>query len=347
MTTHVGIDSCVFQRLKPIQDATEGPKFVSLIGCAIITEDLDGFTQAYYAGLKNALKENKFNNRRKVLCSSEILALTSGNFVIHEKLFESILPKISKINIFFPIFNSKRIPKIKVYGKKKFGKELTFKEFYDNHLVNSFPHICLWKIFSYVHGTKSKVHIDHFQSETTEAWDIISKYPDISCYINGDMTNVLVSAADIMCRLIDNRLKDSNLFLNNENLSKILPELKKDQLFTHWIGNQHLPRITMLHTNKVLLHDYIKRPIFHIYIGKNARLDQKTIFNSIPKFLNYVHSKEGCIKFFTPSDVNTLKNGDYIVSLDKDLKKEVDILTGLWQTEMGFNVKSIDINNYK
>lgn len=342
MNVDIGIDACVFERVKQ----TEGNKFVSMIGCALVTEDLAGFREMYYYGLQKALKENGFKSTRKVLSSNEILTITQGNFAVHESLFQEVLPKISKVNVIFPILNSKRIPKIKVYGKKRFTKEMTFEEFYNSHLVNSFPHICLWKIYSYVYGTKAKVHIDHFQSEVTEAWDIISKYPDIYCYVNGDMTHVLISMADILCRLIDNRLQENRLFLNGGNLFKILPELGTQQLFSHWIGNVHLPRITMLHSNKVLLNDYIKRPIFHLYLGKNTDLDKKTVFHSVPKVMNYVHECNGCIKFFTPADVNSMKNGDHIICIDKNNKKEVEILKQLWENQLGIKITASDISNY-
>lgn len=343
MTINIGIDSCPFERNKQVGE----DKFRSMIGCATVTEDLDGFNQAYYNGLQTSLKKNGLTTSRKVLASNEILTLTEGDFIVHEELFKSILPKISKLNIFYALFNSKRIPKIKVYGKKMIGSELCVEEFYNKHLINSFPHICLWKIYSYVYGTKAKVHIDHFQSESTEAWDIISKYPDINCYINGDMTNTLISTSDIICRLIDNRLSENGLFLHSDNISQIFPEFKKDQLFSHWIGNQHLPRITMLHTNKVKLHNYIKRPIFHVYIGKDTDINKKTILNSIPRFLNYVHSKEGCVKFFTDSDVNTMKDGDYLVYLYSNHKKEVELLKSLWENQMNLKVRAIDINDFK
>ena len=117
---------------------------------------------------------------------------------------------------------------------------MCFIEFFNSHIVNSFPHICLWKIYNYVYGTNAHVYIDHFQSEITEAWNIISKYPQINCYINGDMTNVLISISDIICKLIYHRLNENDYFIRNENLFKIFPELNSKQLHVHLIGNKHL-----------------------------------------------------------------------------------------------------------
>lgn len=272
MAVHIGIDTCVFTRND--QDI-EDKKFISMIGVAVATEDLEGFEELYKKALKDSFDEIGITINRNILSSNEILSITKGNIGIHENIFRAILPKISKLNIFFPIFNSKRILKIKVYGKKKHTKEISISEFYNRHLINSFPHICLWKIYNYIFGTKAVVYIDHFQSEITEAWEIISKYPKIYCYINGDITNTLISAADILCRLVENRLKEKNLFLRADNLVKIFPELKKNQLFCHWIGNHHLPKITMIHTNKVLLNKYIKRPIFYLYLEKGSKIDKK------------------------------------------------------------------------
>ena len=260
MNTHIGIDSCVFEREK----SNAPTKFRSMIGCAISTDDIKGFTQLYYDELQKALSLNGFKSDRKILSSSDILTITKGNFIVHEHLFKALIPKITKMDVIYPILNSKRIPKIKVYGKKKILKELTFDEFYDQHLVNSFPHICLYKIMNYVSRENAKVFIDHFQSEETEAWNLVSKYKDLYCYINGDKTNALISIADILCRLIDNRLEENNLFLDSKNFEKILPEIDKKKLYSHLVWNTDLPKITMVHSNKIILQDSCTQNIISI-----------------------------------------------------------------------------------
>lgn len=345
MVIHIGVDACTYKREK---ENSENSKdfFKSMIGCAIVTENLDLIKKAYYNSLSKALVDLEIDCQRKVLCSSEILTYTNGDMKIHEEIFKAVHPHISKLNIFYVLLNSKRIPKIKVYGKKKIIKEIEFEEFYNSHLVNSFPHICLWKISSYIFGSKAQVHIDHFQSELTNAWQEISKHPSINCYIHGDMVNILISIADIICRLIDYRLKEKNYFLRGDNIIKIFPELENKQIHTHWVGNKDLPRITMIHTNRVQLNKIFKRPIFYIYKEQDCKLGKNIIFSSSPKFMNFVHKQSGCVKFFTKKDITTIKNNDYIITINKKSKEDADTIKELLEKQMGINITSSNINDF-
>lgn len=346
MAVYLGIDACTYER--PIESSElENKMFKSMIGCAVVTESLKEIKEAYFHGLKEGMKEIGFDCKRDVLSSFEILTITRGNMRVHERVLKETSPHISKLNIFYPIFNSKRIPKIKVYGKKKHIKEMLFDDFYNSHLLNSFPHICLWKIFSFVYGTKATVLIDHFQSELTNAWDDISKYPKIHCYVGGDMTNVLISLADIICKIVGHRLQEEDLFLRHDNLKKIFPEFKRDQFFSHWIGNPHLPRITMIHTNKVLLDKFIKRPVFYLLLGKESKIDKKVIINSSPKFMNFIHKKDGCVKFFSARDIYSMKDNDYLVCVNKKDKTEADNLKNLLQNQMNLKINSVNIIDVK
>ncbi|MGV8140948.1 MAG: hypothetical protein ACP5NW_00750 [Candidatus Woesearchaeota archaeon] len=347
MVVHVGIDSKDYSREKSTEEELENATFFSMIGCAVVTEDYDNLVKTYTQALQQALLKKDIETDRKVLCSNEILTMTHGNFDVHEEIFSAIAPYISKLNIFYPVFNSKRIPKIKVYGKKRHIQEFTVKEFYNKHLKNSFPHICLWKIYSYIYGSKAQVYVDHFQSEITEAWDIISKYPHIHCYIKGDMTNPLISIADIMCKLIDHRLEEGDLFLREDNIIKILYEVEKNKIFVHCINNKHLPKISMLHTNKVSLDKFIKRPIFYLYLDKGSKLDTDVILSSCPKFLNFINLKDGCVKFFIPSDIYAIKNNDYIVYVNKHSKDDVDNLKELLENQMNIKINACNINDFK
>lgn len=282
-----------------------------------------------------------------MISSNEILQLTEGDTSIHEDIFTSVLPYISGLNIFYTIFNSKKIAdsRIKIHGKRKLVQSVSVIDFYNQHLVNSFPHICLWKLYPFIHGTKANVYIDHFQSELTNAWEEVSVYPNIFCYYNGDMTNVLISLADMVCKIVNQRLYEKNLFLRSDNLVKIFPELGEQKLFTHHIGNKDLPKITNIHEKKIQLHKFIKRPVFYLYPGRDNKIDKKSIVNSIPKFINYVHKKDGCFKFYTPQDLQLIKDNDYLISIDSKNKEEIKTIQNLIYDQMNKKIHSCGIED--
>ncbi|MFA7690487.1 MAG: hypothetical protein WCY18_05285 [Methanofastidiosum sp.] len=347
MAVSLGIDSVVFHKEVLSRNGFDKKIFLSMIGCAIVTEDLTNLKKAYYSGLKNAFKKHDLELYRDIISSNEILQITDGSTSIHEDIFTSVLPYISGINIIYTIFNSNRIlnNRIKIYGKRKEIQSVDIIDFYNQHLANSFPHICLWKLYPYIYGKKANVYIDHFQSELTNAWEDISVYPNIFCYYNGDMTNVLISLADIVCKIVSHRLYEKNLFLRSDNLINIFPDLEEQQLFTHYIGNKDLPKITNIHEKKIELHKFIKRPVFYLYPGRDNKIDKKSILNSIPKFINFVHKRDGCFKFYTPQDIQMIKDNDYLVSLDSKNKEDIITLKELIYGQMNKRIHSCSIED--
>ena len=347
MTVSLGIDSAVYRREVLDENGSDTKKFLSTIGCAVVTEDLTNLKKAYYTGIKSAFEKQELELYRDVISSNEILQLTEGDTSIHEDIFASVLPYISGLNIFYTIFNSKRIldNRIKIHGKRKEVQSVSVIDFYNQHLTNSFPHICLWKLYPFIYGKKANVYIDHFQSELTNAWEEISVYPNIFCYYNGDMTNILISLADITCKIVTQRLYEKNLFLRQDNLIKIFTDIEEQKLFTHHIGNRDLPNITNIHEKKIQLHRFIKRPVFYLYPGRDDKIDKKSILNSIPKFINFVHKKDGCFKFYTPQDIQTIKDNDYLVSFDSKNKEEITTLKNLIYGQMNKKIHSCSIEN--
>ena len=101
----------------------------------------------------------------------------------------------------------------------------------------------------------------------------------------------------------------------------------------------------MLHTNKVPVDKFIKRPVFYLYLDKTCKLDKKTILNSSPRFLNYVHKSDGCTKFFISSDIYSMRDKDYLVCVNKKSKTETDNLKELLENQMKIKIKSVNIND--
>jgi hypothetical protein len=309
----------------------------SMIGCAIVVEDENTFSEEYHKALFEGFAKTGIDPKRSVMCSNEILALTNGSYDIHEHLVTALAPHISKINIFYTRFNSKQIKEIIVYGKVK-PRTISIEEFYSKHLINCFPHICLWKIYSFVKGANATVHIDHFDSEITNAWEIVKKHEKIHCYTMGDMTNTYISFADIVCKLIQKRLTDKDLYLRIENMYKTLPEIAREKKFIHWINNKHLSRITMIHTNKVILTPIMQHPVFYIYTSPDTGMDHKTILFSSPKFLNYVHKKGGCVKFYTAQDIPFMKTGDYVAYVAEKHRAIIESVKTMIKSQYGVDI---------
>lgn len=69
----------------------------------------------------------------------------------------------------------------------------------------SYPHCCAWKLLrDNKFGDETLLLLDFFQGEVTRAWEEIKNNTQVK--VGTDDTNPFIASADILTKLVDNRL---------------------------------------------------------------------------------------------------------------------------------------------
>ncbi|MFH1505982.1 MAG: hypothetical protein ABIE94_03240 [archaeon] len=345
MTIKIGIDAKEIH-IEFIDMYKKQKQFRSMVGIAVVTNEYDNLKKQYEKILQSTLKNNGIKSKRKVLSSFELLDLTDGDTKLHEEIYEKICPYLYKLNIIYTSFNTKRIPLIKTFGLIGVRNQ-KLDEFYDSHLVNAFPHICVWSIFDYIRDTKAEVLCDGFFSYTTDAWKIIKDYDKFNILYNGDKTNFLISLADIIVVVLQKRLENNKRSLYPPNIYHALKCKSKSHspaIHIKIINNRHYPKITQLDKKGFPARKYIKHPTYFIMKPKGGSISTDFILSGLPKLMNEISDVGGCVTAFSERiHRNMVKEKDVFIYLDKTGETDIKTLKKLYFD----NLISKDIKEYK
>jgi hypothetical protein len=267
------------------------------------------------------LHNKGYDVERNSLCSYEILELTNGDYEVLCEFYERIRNYLQKINIFYCSFNQKRIPEIFTYGRSKLRK-MSVEEFFNNHLDNSFIHICIWTLRNYLNSIQATVYSDSFTTNPTEAWNYVSNLPNFKIIPNGDAVNPLVSTADIIIKVLEYKLqKSKRSFFKSEIEKQLVGNNNDEQIHIHKIDNRFYPKITPLKRAKFRLDNFIKHPSFFIFKTKKREIEMEFIMQNSPKLMNEIFSKDGCVLFFDQRLYSgCISDGDFLLYMDKGAK---------------------------
>jgi hypothetical protein len=341
MVTEMGID-CLTSSLKYTCPNGDTKKFDTVLGVALTTNNPAALRTKYESVLKEALAAEGIVSDRKILSSFEIFEHTQGGLQVHERVYEGLKNELEKINIFYTSFNTQRINQIKTFGRE--GTRIkTLEEFYNEHLNNAFPHICAWKLNTYIRNTNANVYCDNFFSYTTEAWEEIRDYPNMFVLTRGDQSNYLISLADIFVKYLDGKTKETKRSFYWPHIEKTLG-LKKDEqkLYIHTICNKDLPKITPLAKAGVKLGRNMKHPIYFFMMPKGGTLDFNLILSKAPRLLNEVYEAGGCICAFHQRNHNGyIQDDDVFIYADNAGKVDAETIASL-----GNKLEIRDIKHY-
>lgn len=235
------------------------------------------------------------------------------------------------LHVFYTLFSKDRLGEVKVYGRLSKRKQIklskptfTYDELRTKHLVNAFPLICAWRLTEYLHPHTIEFHIDSYEGHICEAQEELEQRNfNFFVYSSGDCSNPVISTADLLIGLIDNRLSSQNKYLLFQEIQSMLPEFG-GKLRIYPIKNKHLPKITPLDSIEINTLAHLKHPVFWVFKG-DEMINSSVMKHSrtYRNLVDYVASQAGTVKMFNSSkDADYINEGDYgvyIGSRGKDI----------------------------
>lgn len=321
--------------------------FRGVIGTAVEFSDPPIFIKKYEEIISDLKEKFGIKTKLNVLKSYRVMS-ELGRYQGNEFLdayFEEVTPYISGITIYYTIIPSTKIPTINKYGRDRGGVKSVSPVEFLKELSSAYPHCCAWKYLSGANGNSSSLlMLDFFQGEVTPAWEQITKTSNIA--VSTDDTNPFIATADIVTKIVDNRLYISRGKLFTDD---ILSCFKQKMVSVDFIDQ--LEYIVPIRRDKMEVHKLLVHPA--VFVLKEG-LDNKTmgeasernIIESSPAFesiLNFAYRHNGYYKFFNAkTDMCLISEGDYFVYFGENGKK-----SGTYLTQLGFNVSIVSINEIK
>lgn len=330
MVSVVGVDSRIFVRDPIKRDGSRG-RFSSVLGAAIKIADYVSFKEKYDIALKTASKHLPCGDDLQILCYNDIKKYETY-LPFLDAFFKEISPHIDKIHIFYTLFSRKKFAEAKAYGlfakknKLKLNKPtVTYDKLVSAHLVQCFPVICAWRLLDFLNPDTIEFHLDSYEGHICEAQkELDAAGCTVKVFPGGDCVNAVISVADLLIGLLDDRLKKENKLLIFENIRPALKEFGEKTL-VYPISNKHLHWITPLDTEIVTVNNRLKHPVFWVFKGEEI-LDSNTLKHSksYRNLQDYAASQFGVVKMFDKKDITYFKEGDYGVYLNTRGKEQIE-----------------------
>ena len=330
MVSVIGIDSRKFERTNLRRNGKLGT-FSSIIGIAIKVNDYYTYDQDYKEAIGRAFDDIKEEIDYSYYCYNDIKDHPK-RYELLNSFVKNISDKIEKVHVFYSLFSQKEIPEIKVYGRmaKRKGLKLSnptrsLDEFISEHLTNTFPAICAWRISEYFTPDTVEFHLDSYSGHIFEAQEELDKSEYcISIIPNGDCSNPVISTADLLLEVLDRRLEIKRLRLLFENIRPVFKEFG-EKVLVYPITNKHLPKITPIDNKPIDVTQNIKHPVYWLFKG-DALIDSGTLKRSktYRNLVDYMASRNGTVKLFDKSrDIKQYVDGDYGVFINPQGKETI------------------------
>ncbi len=300
-----------------------------LLGVGVETSDLEQFNETYSKSLSELFKQNGQEIKRPVYCAREIASIL-GFETLEEELSvlsnfkDSLLPAIDNVHLFYTFIFGLKEGLVSIYGHSPnyvriplTSQDKSIQDFYDL-ISNTYPMLCAWELRNY--KNTSTLFLDNFQGRVCPAWLELGNAQDILVYYKGDQCNKLISAADILLRIIKIKMIPNKACFLKSEIEKIAGVVgNKTQVY--FIGKQCLNKITPHVPSRMKPHRLVKHPIAYLAKenpkdeGEESIIENSPLFNDIVKRIN---SGDGCAKYFHPDDDSReIKQGDQLVSFGK------------------------------
>ena len=341
----IGIDSRKFSRVNRRWDGTVG-SFQSVLGVAVKVRDYIAFEKAYRSALEYALTAVGEEPNYNFYCTNDI-----KDFVKKERFLDvfagKIAPYVGKVHVFYTLFSIKEIAEVKVFGRTSREQKIklaqptrTYEELINEQLLHSFNAICAWKLLDYFTPSSIEFHLDSYGGNICEAQEALDSGDwEYYVYPGGDCSNPVISTADLLICLLDDRLNKSRQRLLFNNVRPALPEFG-DNVLVYPIGNSHLPSITPLKQEPIQVFNKIKHPVFWVFKG-NSLINSDVLKRSdmYRNLLDYAGTQYGVVKLFERTkDIDLVEPGDYGAYLNSQGKEIIDSYLKLGTHFIPFNL---------
>jgi hypothetical protein len=311
-----GIPLEQFEPLSQSKDYKRVFKF--LLGASVTVKDKKQFKETYIESLQKSISTAGFEPKTNVYDSMLLVSETGYKITeIIPRLLTLLCNDIEKICLYCAYY----IHPMSVYAESQPSTLLPIDFL---HLIdNSFPHICAAK-YVREYGNEENLELDHFQLGKTPAWEYLeSSKCNTKLYFSGDICNPIISTADLIIRLIEERMRGR---VDEISLRKaLLPgcEIISEKIIYYNLGGNTeekryaTPRLRL----QANLNKYITHPIFFT-LGKWPEE-----FMTTPTFIKIQEmalNNDGCIKKYEPKDQNLWDvKKDKIIILDEEEKEKI------------------------
>jgi hypothetical protein len=285
--------------------------FFAPIGLGVSVVNYNKFKVEYTKLWRDIFEDKSLEQQRMVYCSRDLSTLyPEKKELLEEAFIEGIRSYLIETNFFFTI-----LPKDKIIYSRGWDKQLPAHEFMKKN-VNSYSYLCAWR-YSKNSPPISAYLLDEFQGEETNAWwDLTKLRPKI--YYRGDMSNPLISTADMVLDFLDYDLRAKKL-----RDDVIRDELRKVGLSgdKQYIGIPHFREIVPISTNQIDKEHFRARPVCYLIFEDRPKLmeteewTQTKVYSNMTSFaIKTAFEKEGCVKIYDPySDYKFLSRNDVFI----------------------------------
>jgi len=333
------IDASVFER-----GGYRKALFKAPLGVAVTLDDYADYKKFYDKTLAELFKKYGRNREKYVYSASGIMSLFNNpaeSDEFFEGFFKAVAPRIRHLDVFYTYFPKNQPTSISIYGKGQTSVEtLSPIKFIENKLINAYPHNCAWRfIETHSEFKDNQIFLDHFQSEVTQSWFALQNLPNIHIFLKGDECNCAISTADILLKIVNNRLFRAKKGLYPDDIKNALPEVS-NRLTSHFLGAKYLPYLVPVFPKQINFEDKIKHPIIYLLREPESSIVTKKVSESSPLWAciqNLAFQLDGCVKFFDPNtDYRKIKPGDIMTYMGPEGEKAASIYL-----KMGYKVKVI------
>lgn len=303
--------------------------FKANLGVVATVDDQEMFSADYSAAVKTACQDHGLTWKRPFCRAADLRYFSESDQAtvgIIEKILKQIEPHLTQVHVVYTMLFPARVPKVYIYADEPAPKSMNPVEFQDA-LQGPYPYLCLWRYWRGSPGMKRPLVCDHFTGELTLAWKELEKECAPRVFFDGANTNAMVSIADLLVRLLEERFNQSKErlpdVLHPKRLPDFLPELE-DRIQSVYLGQKFLKQIVPLCREKIVVVPHAAHPI--VFLVKEPTSVQTRDFISRSTVMDGVYRAAvrlgGCVKFFDPTG-----------SVDQKLIQPEDCF--LWMGEHG------------
>ena len=336
-----GADSALLTRVGIKTD------FKANLGIVVTVEDQDRFAAEYPAAVVKACKNHGIVWKRPLGRAADIRYFSDSDDTT-DKIIKDVLDQVSEdirqVNAVYTMIFPSQVKQVYMYNAEPPIEHKNPVEFQDK-LQNSYSYLSLWAYVKGLPALERPLLTDAFAGEKTMAWHELSQHSP-SVYYDGANTNPIISMADLLVRLLSDRLERTGEKLadqlDRERLPQFLTELP-DRVETFYLGQKFLKQITPLTREKIDISSLVAHPI--IFIVKEPTSVQTADFITRAPVMDAVYHAAlrlgGCTKFFeASSDQKLIQPNDCFLWTGEHGKRFVESLTGMGYK--GLRMGSID-----
>jgi hypothetical protein len=341
--------SCMSADSKLIERGYAPHFFRACLGTCLGFSIASEFPERYDKKIETICKDHGIKRERSILKSYD-LAKECGD---DRKKYMEILSEFTAflgsnnvhINIVYTSFVLSKLPTgITKYGDGKSPSRKIGAIEFIQELNNYYPYISAWIVAKSVMLRNTKIYLDNFEGEITNAWDELRAHHEVKILPRGDLCNPFISSADIVTKYVDEYLSLNRMALNEDNIKSALLAADIHNPHVFYVGHGHLPDIVPRIQKSINCQDYYARPM--TFVIKEDLLEKESLYiESSPayqKILSFACEKKTGVRFFSSNeDHKRIQKGDYMIYLGKNGKEVVDFLNAL-----GVEIIPINIHDH-